>query len=49
MTQFPEKYKKLALARLDIVKNWIEFRKSYKNKMQSDCDFIQLYNSGVFF
>lgn len=46
MTQVPEKYKKLALARLDIVKNWIEFRKSYKNKMQADFDFIQLYNSG---
>jgi len=46
MTQVPEKYKNLALARLDIVKNWIEFRKNYKNKMQADCDFIQLYNSG---
>ena len=46
MTQIPEKSKKLALARLDIVKNWVEFRKKYQNKMQADFDFVQMFNSG---
>ena len=37
MAEFtPEKSKQIALARLDVVHQWLEFRKKYKNKLQAD-------------
>lgn len=41
----PEKSKQIALARLDLVKNWFEFRKKSTNKLQADYDFVQLHNA----
>ena len=36
-----EKCKKIALARLDIVHKWLEFRKKSQNKLQADYDFVK--------
>jgi len=41
MAEFtPEKCKQIALARLDVVHKWLEFRKKSQNKLQADT----LYN-----
>ncbi len=40
-----EKSKQIALARLDIVYQWLEFRKKSTNKLKSDYDFVKLHNS----
>lgn len=46
MTKFiPEKSKKIALARLDIVYQWLDFRKKSTNKLQADYDFVNLQNT----
>lgn len=46
MVEFtPEKSKKIALARLDIVHQWLDFRKKYTNKLQADYDFVNLHNT----
>ena len=46
MTNFtPEKSKQIALARLDIVYQWLEFRKKSTNKLKSDYDFVKLHNT----
>ena len=46
MTNFtPEKCKQIALARLDVVHKWLEFRKQYQNKLQADYDFVKLHNT----
>ena len=46
MTNFtPEKCKQIALARLDIVHKWLEFRKQSQNKLQADYDFAKLHNT----
>ena len=46
MTNFtPEKCKQIALARLDVVHKWLEFRKQSQNKLQADYDFVKLYNT----
>ncbi len=46
MTNFtPEKCKQIALARLDVVHKWLEFRKQSQNKLQADYDFVQLHNT----
>ena len=46
MVEFtPEKSKKIALARLDIVHKWLEFRKQSQNKLQADYDFVNLHNT----
>ena len=42
----PEKSKQIALARLDLIEKWLEFRKKSTNKLQADYDFSQLHNSG---
>ncbi len=39
------KCKKIALARLDIVHQWLEFRKKSQNKLQADYDFVKLHNT----
>ncbi len=41
----PEKCKQIALARLDVVNKWHEFRKQSQNKLQADYDFVKLHNS----
>ena len=46
MVEFtPEKSKQIALARLDIVHKWLEFRKKSQNKLQADYDFVKLHNT----
>ena len=46
MTNFtPEKCKQIALARLDIVHQWLEFRKQSQNKLKADYDFVKLHNT----
>lgn len=46
MVEFtPEKSKKIALARLDIVHQWLDFRKKSTNKLQADYDFVSLHNT----
>jgi len=46
MAEFtPEKCKQIALARLDIVHKWIDFRKLSQNKLQADYDFVKLHNT----
>lgn len=46
MTNFtPEKCKQIALARLDIVHKWLEFRNKSQNKLQADYDFVKLHNT----
>lgn len=41
----PEKSKKIALARLDLLNQWKEFRKKSGNKLQADYDFVNLHNT----
>ena len=41
----PEHSKQIALARLDIIKQWKEFRRKSLNKLQADYDFVKLHNS----
>ena len=41
----PEKSKQIALARLDVVHKWLEFRKKSQNKLQADYDFVKLHNT----
>ena len=46
MVEFtPEKCKQIALARLDVVNKWHEFRKQSQNKLQADYDFVKLHNT----
>jgi len=41
----PEHAKKIALAKMDLMKQWFEFRKKYNNKFKADYEFVQLYNT----
>ena len=41
----PEKAKQNALAKLDLIRKWQEFRRKAVNKLQADYDFVKLYNS----
>lgn len=41
----PDKLKKIALARVDIVQKWLEFRRKSNNLMKADYDFVQLHNT----
>ena len=46
MVEFtPEKSKKIALARLDLLNQWKIFRKKSDNKLQADYDFVKLHNT----
>ena len=48
MAEFtPEKCKQIALARLDVVHKWLEFRKQSQNKLQADYDFVKLHNTST--
>ena len=40
ITFTPEKCKQIALARLDLIHQWLEFRKKSTNKLQADYDFV---------
>lgn len=40
----PERGKKIALARLDIVQKWLEYRKGKMDKLKADYEFVQLHN-----
>lgn len=41
----PEKAKQNALAKLDLIRKWQEFRRIAVNKLQADYDFVKLHNS----
>lgn len=41
----PEKAKQNALAKLDLIRKWQEFRRKSVNKLQADYDFVKLHNS----
>lgn len=41
----PEKAKQNALAKLDLIHKWQEFRRKSVNKLQADYDFVKLHNS----
>ncbi len=41
----PEKAKQIALARLDLVHKWLEFRRKSDIKIQADYDFVKLHNT----
>lgn len=43
----PDKSKRIALAKVDIVDLWQEFRENRKDKRTADCNFIKAYNSGI--
>ncbi|DAA96942.1 TPA: hypothetical protein CPT80_03775 [Candidatus Gastranaerophilales bacterium HUM_9] len=46
MVEFtPEKSKKIALARLDLLNQWKEFCRKSDNKLQADYDFVNLHNT----
>ena len=45
ITFTPEKSKQIALARLDLIHKWLEFRKKSTNKLQADYDFVKLHNT----
>ncbi len=40
----PEKCKQIALARLDLIRKWQEFRRKAVNKLQADYNFVKLHN-----
>ncbi len=41
----PEKAKQNALAKLDLIRKWQDFRRKAINKLQADYDFVKLHNS----
>ena len=41
----PEKAKQNALAKLDLIRKWQEFRPKAANKLQAYYDFVKLHNS----
>ena len=41
----PEKAKQNALAKLDLIRKWLEFRRKAVNKLQADYDFVKLHNT----
>ena len=43
----PEKAKRLALAKVDIINHWEAYRNGQKNKKQADKEFIDIYNGKI--
>lgn len=43
----PDKAKKLALAKVDIINHWEAFRNGKKNKKQADKEFLEIYNGKI--
>lgn len=46
-TPIPEKAKRAALAKADLINHWQTYRKKQKSKAQADKDFVQMYNSKI--
>jgi putative transposase len=46
---FPEKAKRAALARVDLIKAWKEYRKGYKKITDADNEFIDIYSSNILY
>ncbi|MCS7285416.1 MAG: helix-turn-helix domain-containing protein, partial [Hydrogenobacter thermophilus] len=46
LPKVPEKHKKIALARLDLVRLWRQFRQGEGKKTEADRVFIEAYNKG---
>lgn len=44
----PEKAKKTALARQDLLSAWEEYRNNSEKKTEADKDFLELYNNGTY-
>ncbi len=40
----PERGKKIALARLDVIQKWLEYRSKKTDKLSADYEFVQLHN-----
>lgn len=47
-TFIPDKARKIALLRLDLITEWQKFRKEQKSKTKADKEFLDLYNSGEY-
>ena len=45
----PEKMKRIALARMDLIKLWKEYIRGKANKRKANEEFLQLYNTGEFY
>lgn len=43
----PEKAKKLALAKVDLIRHWQNYRAGFKNKKQGDAEFVFSYNANA--
>ncbi len=43
----PEKAKKLALAKVDLIRHWQNYRSGFKNKKQGDAEFVFSYNANA--
>ena len=48
-TPLPPEAKKVALARLDMLRAWEGFRKSYKKVGEADEEFLSAFNSGIIY
>jgi putative transposase len=46
---FSEKAKKIALARVDLINAWKEYRKDHKKVTDADNKFLDIYNSNIFY
>ena len=44
----PERAKKLALAKVDLIRHWQNYRQGQKNKAQADKEFMSGYNSKMY-
>lgn len=41
----PERGRKIALARVDLIQKWLEFRRGKIDKLKADYEFAQLHNT----
>ena len=48
-TPLPPEAKKVALARMDLLRAWEGFRKNYKKVAEADKEFLSAFNSGVIY
>src|SRR5574344_667701 len=45
----PTKANKIALARLDLIREWQKYRKSKTSKIKADIEFVETYNTGLLY
>jgi len=45
----PEHMKRIALARMDLLNLWQEYKKGKKNRQQASKEFLELYNTGEYY